>query len=276
MTPASEWALIGAASGKLGALDDPLLNQPNSPVRITKTTMKTKFLLTCAALSISASAGAVGTLQITSFTFDPFAGGNPSNLYDPANAITQNSVVAAPLAPPPPTGLYPGAGQMTGLLNGASFVAYCVEISTLVGFSTVHTNYVPVDGVTGFGAAKAADLAKLITWASGAGMPSNAYESAAIQSAVWEIVHETGLSYSFSADQIKATSANPLMVAALNAIPWATIAATTPTYTVSRLDSPTTQDMLVFTTAVPETGRAVMFGLGLLGLGMVSRRRARQ
>ena len=240
--------------------------------------MKRLAVLALATLAASLSAQAANTVQVTGFTKNPFLGGvgpgsNSGTIYDASNSITKNTVFAAP----PQPNVYPGGGQMTGLLNGQSFLAFCVEIDTLIKFSPpnpVYTDYVIINGSDplGFGATKANTLAQLMTWAA---MPGNlldtAAKSAAMQAAVWEVVHESGSSYDFTAGNVISSSANGATQTALNAINWGTIASLTPTYTVSRLDG-AAQDLLIFA-PVPETGTLSMMLLGLTGLGVVAQRR---
>jgi hypothetical protein len=225
------------------------------------------------ALLFSAmSAQALETVLLNGFTFEP-----RGSLSDPYNDIPTNFIttilVDGSLPVPPPAGSYRGGGQMSGLLNGNSFASYCVEISIPVGFGTTYTDYNLLPGAAGFGA-RAATLASLMTWASAAGMPSNAAQSAALQAAVWEVVHETTVgAYSFTAGKLQTTSTNAATQAALNNIQtnWSTILATAPTYTVSRLDG-TAQDLLIFA-PIPEASTWVMMALGLAGVGAVARKR---
>ena len=236
--------------------------------------MYTRAWIAVSALFVSLSAQAVGTVQLQSFTYDPFAGGPgpsvlaPDQIYDPLHFITKDEVSIAP----PSIGTYAGGGQMQGLLNGASFQAFCAEIDNPISFGPVYTDYVPLSGVVGFGATKANDLAKLMSWAA-AGHHSNAAESAALQAAVWEIVHETGPSYSFSSGNVRSSSANAVTSIALGAIDWAAISSTNVTYSVSKLDG-SAQDLLIFV-PIPETGTLAMMSLGALCFGAVVRRRRR-
>jgi len=233
--------------------------------------MYTRTWFAAAALFAGMSAQAAGPVQLTGFTWDPFAGGpGPgqafATIYDAAHSVTKTIVSNAP----PTLGTYAGGGQMQGLLNGVSFQAFCVQIDNPVVFGSTYTDYVPLAGAAGFGATKAADLAKLITWAS-AGHNSNAANSAALQAAVWEIVHETGPSYSFTTGNVQTTSVNVATATALSAIDWAAINSMTATYTVGKLDG-ATQDLLIFA-PVPETGTVAMMLLGLAGVGVVARKR---
>ncbi len=233
--------------------------------------MKYRAWFAVGALVGSTSAHAINTLQLTGFSFEPR--GVLTNPYTDiaSNFITTISVDGS-MPVPPPAGSYVGGGQMAGTFNSQSFLAYCVEISILVSFGPVYTDYTLVSGAVGFGT-RAAHLASLMTWASAAGMPSDAAQSAALQAAVWEVVHETtGGPYSFTGGKLKTTSQSATTQAALNNIQanWSTILTTAPAYTVSRLDGGT-QDLLTFA-PVPEAGTLAMMVVGLAGVAAARRR----
>lgn len=234
--------------------------------------MKYQVLMAAGLLSSALSAQAAETVVLNGFSFDPFAGPLAPVVDNATNFLTTIDVDAS-LPLPPPAGQYLGAGRMSGLLNGNSFDTYCVQINVFVGFGTTYTDYSIFNGAAGFGD-RAADLAKLITWASAAGQPTNAADSSALQAAVWEIVHETTAGpYSFTAGKLKTASNSAATQAALTNIEnnWATIASTVPMYTVSRLDG-ATQDLLIYA-PVPEAGTWAMMALGLMGVGAAARKR---
>lgn len=168
------------------------------------------------------------------------------------------------------------AGQVTGLLNGNSFLSYCVEIPQALVVGTLFTDYTIVPGGVAFTtASKAVDLGKLLTWATNSGLPNNAVTSAGMQAAVWEVVYENGvLGYGTTTGTFMAASLDPGVALFMATIPWATIATTTSIYTIDKLASPTNQD-LIRITAVPEAGTYAMMLAGLAGMGLVLRRRAR-
>ncbi len=233
--------------------------------------MKYQALVAASLLSSALSIQAAELVVINGFSFDPFAGPLAPVVDNATNFLT-TIVVDGSLPLPPPAATYLGGGRMSGLLNGNSFNTYCVEINVFVGFNTPY-NYSLVSGALGFGA-RAADLAKLITWASAAGKPVNSADSAALQAAVWEVVHETTAGiYSFGSGKLKTTSNSAATQAALSNIDsnWGTIMSTVPTYTVSLLDG-ATQDLLIYA-PVPEAGTLAMFTLGLIGVGAAARRR---
>ncbi len=238
--------------------------------------MKHTALIAAGLLSSVLSAHAAETVVITGFTFSPLGSiGAPVADFS-TNFITTIDVDAS-LPASPPAAAHLGAGQMSGFLNGNSFVTYCVQIDVAIGFGFTYTDYTLVTGASpaGFGT-RAADLAKLMTWASVGGKPSNPADSAALQAAVWEIVHETtdGV-YSFVGGKLETSSNSAATQAALNTIEsnWATIMATTPTYSVSRLDG-ANQDLLVFAALpVPEVGTLAMMVLGVMGVAAAVRQR---
>ena len=240
--------------------------------------MKHTALIAAGLLSSALAAHAAETVILTGFTFNPLGSpGAPAADFS-TNFITTIDVDASlPVSPPAASHL--GAGQMSGFLNGNSFVTYCVQIDVPVGFGFTYTDYTLVAGASpaGFGS-RAADLAKLMTWANAGGKPSNAADSAALQAAVWEIVHETtDGAYSFVAGKLETSSNSAATQAALNTIEgnWATIMAISPTYSVSRLDG-ANQDLLIFAALpVPEAGSLAMMVLGLMGVGVAVRKRHR-
>jgi len=230
--------------------------------------MKNRALGAVALLTSSLSAFAADTTVLSGFTYSPFGVG-PVVIADNANNfLTTVAVVSAP----PAAGLHAGGGGFTATFNSNSFAAYCVQIDVPLNIPGVYTDYSMISAVPGFGA-RATDLARLLTWAAANTLPSEAATAAAMQAAVWEIVHETTTGvYSFTTGNLSTTSQSVATQAALNAINWAAIAVTTPTMYVARLDSDNRQDLLIFA-PVPETGTVAMMLLGLAGVGVVARKR---
>ncbi len=165
---------------------------------------------------------------------------------------------------------YGPAGQFTALLNGASFVTYCVELPQLADFGVTYSNYSPVSGVAAFGAEKAQDLAKLVSYV---GMsPKYSTDSAMMQAAIWEVVHETGSNYSFTSGDVLASGLDSATQDWLNAFDWNAMKNTTPTYDVGALSSVTNQDFLV-TTPIPEPSTYALMALGVGLVGFAARKR---
>lgn len=167
-----------------------------------------------------------------------------------------------------------GAGQFSGVLNGNAFKTFCVEIGQVFSFGTTYNNYSVVAGATAWGASKATALNQLMSYAASNLLPSSQDNSAALQSAVWEIVNETGTSYGFTTGSFKASSGTASTQAALTALDgiWATLGTQTVTHYVDQLHSPTNQDFLVMA-PVPEPESYAMLLAGLGIVGAVARRR---
>lgn len=169
-----------------------------------------------------------------------------------------------------------GAGGFTGSFNGAAFLSYCIELAQSFSFGTSYNNYsvVPLasaPNTSPMGAAKAMDLA-LLVGKNFTDSFTSTVKSAAMQLAIWEIVHETAASYSVTGGAFNVNAGNANVNAArtlantwLSEIPGLTVAAP-----MIALGSPTRQD---FITVVPVPPSIALFAGGLLfGLWSVRRR----
>lgn len=189
------------------------------------------------------------------------------------DSFTYPTAVSVSVATP----VYSGqAGQFSGLLNGASFVTFCTDLDQQLVFGTTYTDYSVVEGTTagGFGARSGA-LDRLFSYFAAQGYPSNPSTSAVAQTAVWEVLYETGATFNMTAGSFAATSGDATTSAALGAFNWAAVAATTITVHADRLYSRTQQDLVVLT-PVPEPSTYALMLAGLAGIGFVARRRRTQ
>jgi hypothetical protein len=161
-------------------------------------------------------------------------------------------------------------GGYTGLLNGAAFLSYCIELAQQVSFRTTYSNYTvgtvsggPNTTVGGMGEAKASDIAKLSA-AYFATSFATTTRTAAFQLAVWEIVHETlSATYNVNSGSFAILSDTDHGAARAQANTWlASLDSLTATAPMISLTSPTAQDFI--TAVVPVPSSAVLFAGGLL------------
>lgn len=164
--------------------------------------------------------------------------------------------------------VYAGGFKTTDGTN--TFVSWCVDILQNTYFGNPSNDYTLVDAsnVPQIGAARANALGALAT--GYLGQVNNATTSAAFQLAVWEIVFETaGNPYNLGAGNFSVWGASDASIA--TAQTWLSNLPGTSTYTVSVWQSPTRQDLAVFTT-VPEPATFGLLALGICGLAFVRRR----
>jgi hypothetical protein len=165
------------------------------------------------------------------------------------------------------------AGQFSGTLNGDSFVTFCTDLSQTFNFGVTYTDYMVVDGVAAWGAAKSLDLDRVFSNFALFGHPANSVESAVIQAITWEILYETaGNPYDFTSGAFTATSGDAGVQAALNGVNWGALLGTPVTLHVDQLYSRSHQDFMVMT-QVPEPASYALTLAGLGVLGLVVRRR---
>ena len=170
-----------------------------------------------------------------------------------------------------------GLNNLTGAVSNQSdlrgaFTAFCIDINQTISngnsytdFNTTALQSAPIP-TSPMGAAKADQISQL--WYNGRSILSSSDSYAAFQVAIWEIVNDTGLSLSGGTFRAASGSVRTLAQGYLDKIDG--IGGRTSLFAIA---SPSTQDFVVPTALVPAPAAA---GLGLLGLGMASRRNRRK
>ena len=176
--------------------------------------------------------------------------------------------------PSPTVGTVGAGGFSTKLNGGATFVSFCIDLYQTLSFGAPIAGYTQVDGslypFTNLNAD--ADLSRLFT-AYGAVATASSTNSAAFQTAVWEIAYETALvPYNLATGNAQFTGD---AAALAQASAWLGALGTLDKVTITALANPTRQDVL-FSTPVPEPGTYALLAAGLAALGFTSRKRRAQ
>ena len=99
------------------------------------------------------------------------------------------------------------AGEIYGLLDGNSFLTYCVELFQGASIGVTYIDYTIVSGVMAWGAPKSVALDHLMSYIALTGYGGNTAQSATVQATVWEIIQETAVvPYGFTTGTLKECS----------------------------------------------------------------------
>lgn len=174
-----------------------------------------------------------------------------------------------------------GAGQLQGLLNGDSFLTYCVDLGQTFNWGQSYTYTLQN---TGFSSQQGDLLGKLYTAHGSGGLAASTDDSVAFQLAVWEILYE-GSPASVTAGDFRLLSGASTAQRAL-ANTWlgeVMQVGAARSFNAQRLYSSVAQDFVLFTAiplggggshAVPEPSSIALAGLAIAGLLCLRRRKA--
>ena len=212
--------------------------------------MYTKIACAVAAIALAGPAAAI-KVNVIDFKFNP--------------------IDAAVTGGPDYTG---AAGQFTGMLDGTSFAAFCIELTQSFNFGADY-DYAAVPGASVFTAQKLDDLSRLLTGTMG--FVTDAATSAALQAAIWEVIYQSGDAYDLfggSFQAVPGNSGDAAAQAAFNSVNSVlqNLGAYAANYQVNLLVNAEQQDFIIVQ-EIPEPGTWAMLFAGLGVLGAVARRR---
>ena len=248
-----DWFIL--SHGTLNCSNDSLIEQKmitSGVKKMRKKMIQARVVAIAAAALFSAHAAWADTLNYLGPAFGGF--------------VTTSGVVTSPAA----ITSSPAAGgflmQNTSPPSSGSFVAWCLDVQSWL---TSPATYGQVTGTAFYtgavGATKVTALERLAT----AILPSvnTKQESGAFQLALWEIVNESGGSYTLNSGNFKVGAASDgakvLAQTWLTNLNNGTYSADTMTLSVWKDVNNNTQDLGVFTLAVPEPEIYAMMGIGL-------------
>lgn len=180
--------------------------------------------------------------------------------------------------PPNPVTTSPSTGAVSMLSGSTSFAAWCVDIYSWLNTTSAGASYTLTPGANFYSGSpsKVTDLERLASLYLAS--VNTVAESGAFQLAVWEIVYENLVTssgtpvYGLGTGNFTVASASGGAIATANS--WlAALGSTTPTMTLSVWSSSSSQDLAVFTSAIPEPEIYAMLAVGLGFLGFVGKRR---